>query len=174
MYPDRVSAQFGSVPPARGFSLVSAIFLLVILAALGVFMLSISTMQQTTSTQDLQGSKAYQAAKAGIEWGAYQIMTPENNSLPPAPVLARFSCPTPPAAPTTTPLPALGGALTGFTVNVACSASDFVEGGNTIRVYQLTSTATFGTAPATSFVSRSMTASINTCRLGIVAGGAPC
>lgn len=174
MYPERLSGKSKGTPPQRGFSLVSAIFLLVILSALGVFMLSISTMQQTTSTQDLQGSKAYQAAKAGIEWGAYQVMTPENNSLPPAPVLARFACPTPPAAPVNTALPALGGALTGFTVNVSCSASDFFEGGNTLRVYQLTSTATFGTVATPSFISRSITASINTCRLGLVAGGAPC
>ena len=80
-----------SYPLQRGFSLVAAIFLLVILSALGVFMLSISTMQQTTSTQDLLGSQAYQAAKAGIEWGAYQVMTPENNN-PPAGGSARYAC----------------------------------------------------------------------------------
>jgi MSHA biogenesis protein MshP len=152
----------------RGFSLVAAIFLLVILSALGVFMLSISTMQQTTSTQDLQGSKAYQAAKAGIEWGAYKILTPEN-SISPSPIIAPYVCP----APAT--IPALGGALLGFTVTVGCtSVASYTESGNTVRVYQLTSLASFGTAPATNYVERSMTAVINTCRLGIVAGGAPC
>lgn len=157
MFPKQRSPKSASGLSQRGFSLISAIFLLVILTALGVFMLSMSTMQQTTSTQDMQGSKAYQAAKTGIEWGAYQILTPA----------AFFACPGP------TVLPALGGALAGFTVTVVCSsgASDFVEGGNTVRIYQLTSTATFGTLPSPNFISRSMTASINACRLGLASPG---
>lgn len=153
---------------ASGFSLVSAIFLLVILSALGVFMLSISTMQQTTSMQDFQGSKAYQAAKAGLEWGAYQIMTPEN-SISPSPIVAPYACPI------ATPMPLFGGALKDFVVTVGCTLSPaFIEGGNSVRVYQLTSTARFGTAPAVNYVERSITSTINTCRLGIAAGGAPC
>ena len=157
MSPKQRSPKSVSVLLQRGFSLISAIFLLVILTALGVFMLSMSTMQQTTSTQDMQGSKAYQAAKTGIEWGAYQILTPA----------ALFACPGP------TVLPALSGALAGFTVTVVCTsgASDFVEGGNTVRVYQLTSTATFGIFPNPNFISRSMTASINACRLGVMPPG---
>jgi MSHA biogenesis protein MshP len=151
----------------RGFSLVAAIFLLVILSALGVFMLSMSTVQQTTSAQDLQGSKAYQAAKAGIEWGAYRILTPENSIT--GSIVAPYDCLA--AAPS----PTFAGALTGFSVGVSCTpASVFIEGGNTMRVYQLTAVATFGTSPASNFISRSITATINTCRLGTVAGGAPC
>ncbi|MFZ6750723.1 pilus assembly PilX family protein [Undibacterium sp. Ren11W] len=144
----------------RGFSLISAIFLLVVLTALGVFMLSMSTMQQTTSTQDMQGSKAYQAAKAGIEWGAYQILTPVNLT----------------ACPGVTVLPTLGGALAGFAVTVSCSSADFVEGGNTVRVYQLTSSAVFGTFSSPNFISRSMSATINACRTGVAPGplGGPC
>lgn len=143
----------------KAFSLVSAIFLLVILSALGVFMLSISTMQQTTSTQDVQGSHAYQAAKTGLEWGAYQVMTPENNNPPAGGVATvRFTC----AA--LAPLPALGGSLSNFTVTVTCNNADFTEGGNTVRVYQLTSTASFGVAGQTSYIERRLTASINTCR----------
>lgn len=164
MFHKLVSARFALSPQGRGFSLVSAIFLLVILSALGVFMLSVSTMQQTTSTQDLQGSKAYQAAKAGIEWGAYQILTPENTASA-----------TPYVCLASKVIPALGGALQGFTVTVGCTpVVAFIEGGNTVRAYQLTSTATLGTAPASNFVSRAMTVNINTCRIGIVAGGAPC
>jgi len=57
-----------------GFSLITAIFLLVILAALGAFILTISGTQQTSSALDVQGSSAYQAARAGIEWGSYQVL----------------------------------------------------------------------------------------------------
>jgi len=53
----------------RGFSVIAAIFLLVVLAALGAFMLTFSTVQQTTGTQDLQGARGYQAARSGVEWG---------------------------------------------------------------------------------------------------------
>ena len=151
-----------SAPLQRGFSLVSAIFLLVILSALGVFMLSISTMQQTTSTQDMQGSHAYQAAKTGLEWGAYQIMNPENNN-PPAGGVARYVCG---AAKVFNPATAsaLGGSLNTYKVTVDCSSADFVEGGNTVRVYQLTSTASFGVVGSSSYIERRLTASINTCR----------
>ncbi len=57
---------------AQGFSLISAIFLLVVLAALGVAMVTISTVQHQSSALDVQGSRAYQAARAGIEWGVFQ------------------------------------------------------------------------------------------------------
>jgi MSHA biogenesis protein MshP len=56
----------------RGFSLISAIFLLVVLAALGAAMLTISTVHQASSALDVQGARAYQAARAGINWGLYQ------------------------------------------------------------------------------------------------------
>jgi MSHA biogenesis protein MshP len=151
MCPKPSIIKFSLKQRARGFSLVAAIFLLVIMSALGAFMLSISTMQQTTSTQDLQGSKAYQAAKAGIEWGAYQTLTSAT----------LYTCIG------SKVLPALGGALKDFTVTVNCTSSDFIEAGNTVRVYQFTSTAVFGAFPSPNFISRSMSASINVCRIGM-------
>ena len=56
----------------RGFSLVTAIFLLVVLAALAAVMVNISTFQQTESALDVQGARAEQAARAGLEWGVYR------------------------------------------------------------------------------------------------------
>jgi MSHA biogenesis protein MshP len=52
-----------------GFAALAAIFLMVVLGALGAFMLSFSTIQHSTSAQDIQGSRAYWAARAGLEWG---------------------------------------------------------------------------------------------------------
>lgn len=57
----------------HGFSIVSAIFILVVLAALGAFIVNISTTQQIGSALDIQGARAYQAARSGIEWGVYQV-----------------------------------------------------------------------------------------------------
>ena len=135
----------------RGFAIVSAIFLLVVLSALGAFMVTFSTVQHTSSAQDVQGTRAYQAARAGIEWGAYQIL--RNTSC------AASTSLTPPAA-----------SLTGFGVKVQCVPTAYTEVANTITVYQLTSTASFGTAGSTNYVERQLSAAINTCRIG----GVPC
>ena len=154
MSPERVADRAARIRQ-RGFSLVSAIFLLVVLAGLGGFMVSLSTMQQTTSALDVQGSRAYQAARAGIEWGAFRVMAPENAR----PFGAHYVCPVAQAS-----MPALAGALSGFAVRLDCVGTVYAEGSNVITAYQLTSTATFGTAPSTDYVERRMRASIITCR----------
>lgn len=86
-----------------GVGLVTAIFLLVVLAGLGVAMVSLYTSQQTAAALDVQGARAYQAARAGLEWGMFQQMR-------------RGSC----AAETKLAMPA-GTSLTGFTVVVTCT-----------------------------------------------------
>jgi MSHA biogenesis protein MshP len=53
----------------QGFTLVTAIFSLVVLAGLGAFMTTISLNQQIGSTLDFIGAKAYKAARSGTEWG---------------------------------------------------------------------------------------------------------
>jgi MSHA biogenesis protein MshP len=86
-----------------GVGLVTAIFLLVVLAGLGVAMVGVYTSQQASAALDLQGARAYQAARAGLEWGMFQQM--RNNSC---------------AAQTVIPMPA-GTSLSGFTVVVTCT-----------------------------------------------------
>lgn len=58
----------------RGASLITAIFLLVVLAGLGVAMVSLSSSQQKSSAMDVLGSRAYLAARAGAEWGVFQAL----------------------------------------------------------------------------------------------------
>ena len=70
----------------RGFSLVSAIFLLVALAALGAAMVTFSTVQNQSQAMDAMGSRAYEAANAGIEWAAYNIATSPGVAKAAAPV----------------------------------------------------------------------------------------
>lgn len=57
-----------------GFALILALFLLVSLTAIGAYMLTVSTGQLEAGVQDEQANRAYQAARAGIEWGAFQIL----------------------------------------------------------------------------------------------------
>lgn len=79
-----------------GFAILSAIFILVVLAVLGAFILSISSNQQIGSALDVQGVRAYQAARAGIEWGLFQqrqagVACPAANFVPAGPSFAGFT-----------------------------------------------------------------------------------
>jgi MSHA biogenesis protein MshP len=57
-----------------GMSLVTAVFLLVVLASVGALMFSLSGVQQTESALDIQGTRAYHAARSGLEYGAAQAI----------------------------------------------------------------------------------------------------
>ncbi len=129
-----------------GFSLISAIFLLVVIAALGLFTVTISTTQQHSSAMDVLGSRAYQAAKAGIEWGVYQLTVPA--------VPATCATLTQPIMPADTQLSL-------FTVTVVCNATAWTEGTASFSVYQLTSTAKTGVVGSLGYFERQLTATVS-------------
>lgn len=56
---------------SAGVALVTAIFLLVVLSGLAVAVVSLTTSQQSAAAQDEQSARAYQAARAGIEWALF-------------------------------------------------------------------------------------------------------
>ena len=127
----------------RGFSLVTAIFLLVVIAALGAFAVTISTAQQQSSSLDVLGVRAYHAARAGIEWGAYQVI-----SSP-----AGIACPVAGAS-NPVAMPA-GPTLSGFVVDVSCwSFAPVSEAGANVTMYRLQSTATQGAVATPTYVER--------------------
>ncbi len=140
----------------RGFSLVTGIFLLVILAALGAFLVSVSGLFHFSATADLQGARAYQAARAGIEWGAFSTMTP------PAPALA-------PACFGATNITFASTTLSDFTTTVTCAAFPFTEAGVPVTSYQIIATACNqpvagacpNNAPGTSYVERQLQATLS-------------
>lgn len=132
----------------QGFLLPAAIFILVILAALGAYALNITSVQQSTSTQDVQGSRAYQAARAGVEWAAYQVLTPGTTAL--------ANCP---ASPTTI-------TIDNFSVAVSCTRSaDYFEQGadHTIAMYDIVATASFGTVGALNYIERQVQLTLSKC-----------
>jgi len=142
----------------RGFNIVTAIFLIVVLALLGVYIVSVSGLQQTGARLDLQGVRGYQAARAGIEWAAFMVLDP-NNALNPATCGTAFvACPASPTA-----LPALAGSLSPFTVTVTCIATAATEGNREIRVFAITSKATTGTAGTTGYINRELQATLSKC-----------
>lgn len=126
-----------SRPRQTGFAAIAAIFLVVVLAALGAFMWHMGVTQQLTATQDVQGSRAYWAARAGAEWGLTRVNT-----------LA--SCP---AASTSL-------TIDGFAVTVTCSVASYTEATRTVALYQLRSVASTGTLGTISYVERSVSASM--------------
>ena len=137
---------FSTVGRARliesGFVLPAAIFLLVILGALGAYMVSLSRTSHISSALDIQGGRAYQAARAGIEWGAWQVVDPQAIQTSPTP------CPASPTALT------LSGTLAAFTVNVSCARTLATDGADSVAIYQITSTATAGVAGEVDYVER--------------------
>lgn len=133
-----------------GFAAIAAIFLVVILAALGAFMVTFSNTQQLTSAQDIQGSRAYWAARAGLEWGIGSVVA----SGPP---------PDCPAASGTSSGKTLSTTFDGgFTVTVYCNRADYSEASATISIYQFRSVAstTGGTAGSIGYIERSISASM--------------
>src|SRR6185369_891014 len=73
-----------SLRRGRGFALMLAVFLIVTLAAIGVYVLTVSTGQVAAASQDEQATRAYQAARAGIERGIYQVLISSNCAVPPS------------------------------------------------------------------------------------------
>ena len=112
----------GTLRSARGFSLVSAVFLLVVLSLLGTMMVSLSTTQQYTVAYALQGARAYHAAHSGLEWGI-------GRAVGPAGICGAANI-------------VLGGELGNFQVAVTCSATNHSEHGDSFSIYTIVSTAT--------------------------------
>lgn len=112
----------------RGFTMMSMLFILVALAALGVALASLSQRQQLGSAGELAAAKAYQAALAGLEWGSYQVLP-----LPGQPACFATKSFT------------LPDQLADFTVTVSCtrtpSSGTLTDGGASLAFYVLVATA---------------------------------
>lgn len=124
----------------RGISLIPALFLLVVLAGLGIIAVRLSAVQQQTVVLAMQGARAFSAARAGIDWSAYQA-------------LVNGSC-------TTGTVTLAEGGLSGFTVDTSCTVSSHAEGPNTTRVYVIDAFARAGEYGMPDYVSRRVRSTI--------------
>lgn len=124
----------------HGFSIVTAVFLVVVLALLGAFIVSVTGLQQSSQSLDLQGVRAYQAARAGIEWGAHQTLDPNNDIN--AGSCAAPDMPACPGAGGITELAAgtLAGSLSTFSVTIGCTRTATTEGNRNIWTYEVVAT----------------------------------
>ena len=109
----------------RGFGAIAAIVILVILAALAAAIVAINTSQQISAAQDVLSARAWQAARAGNEWGLYQALKGSWTSCTGANQSLDLT------------------ADTGFHVTVSCDSWAYNEGESapgtvqTVRVYRI-------------------------------------
>jgi MSHA biogenesis protein MshP len=101
----------------RGFGAIAAIMVLVILAALAAAIVSLGTTQQASSALDVMSTRAWQAARAGNEYGLFRALSTTT------PADAWKTCA---AAGDSTTLDLT--ADTGFHVTVTCSSWLYNEG----------------------------------------------
>ena len=140
MHPEHPCPQFVSrkTPSESGFSILIALFIIVVLGALAALVIEISGAGQTAPTLVLLEARAFAAAQSGAGWGAYEAVT-------------NHSCPA------TTTLPFTANGLSGFSVTVSCSSTAHTEHGTTFNVYVIqadASNGTFGQTP--DFVQRNI------------------
>ena len=134
----------------KGFLVMAAVFLLVVVAAYIAYLGTQSNVQQSTTILDVQSARALQAARAGIEWGAFQVLRNNTGCGPgPFPGTLTFA----------------GTTLSDFSAVVTCTASGSIsEGGNAVTVYQITSTgcnaATCPGTPTSVYAERQLTVTI--------------
>jgi len=130
----------------RGVALVSAIFLLVVLAALGAYMVTVSGVQQTTVSRGLLNARVYYAARAGLEWGIHRAVAP--------PSYGGGQCSA------SNPSFTIDGAgLSDIQLAVNCSSNEYIPGTDT-RIYTITSTASHSTAGTVDYAERKLEATV--------------
>ncbi|MBW2186221.1 MAG: pilus assembly protein MshP [Deltaproteobacteria bacterium] len=121
----------------NGFTIVQAIFILVVLALLGTFMVSLSTIQQATTTQAILQARVYQAARAGLEWEISQVVNAGSCTN------ATFD-------------------VDGYTVVATCVLSgNYTEAATTYGVYQLKAVAAYADISSPDYVSRTLKVTIH-------------
>lgn len=123
-----------------GISLVPALFLLIVLAALGAVAVKLTAVQNQTVVLAMQSARAFAAARAGVDWSAYQA-------------LVNGSC-----GASTLVLTEAG--LNGFSVDTICSVTTHAEGPLTVSVYTIEAFARAGAYGTPDYVSRRIRSTI--------------
>ncbi len=111
--------------PQAGFSLISAVFLIVVVSAAAAAMLGMVGAERRSATLGLLGSRALQAARAGIEWATAKAV-----SNPAACPAGTFNL--------------SQGSLNGFQVTVTCTRTQHDENGSPWSTFRLRSDAQRG------------------------------
>jgi MSHA biogenesis protein MshP len=154
----------GSRHSQSAFAFITALFLLVVLAAFAAFVVGIIANASATSVLAVQGVRGWEAARAGIAWGNYQIKRePAGGTAGTTTLPACFG------SPATVTLPAAFG---DFQVSVICqrfpatgTVPDYhEEGRRRVAVFVITATATSGVPGASDYIERQLEARVEKCK----------
>ena len=126
----------------RGFTLMSAIFLVVIVAMIAGYAVSIGNAQRTGGVLGLLGARAACAAQSGLDWAV-------------ATVTATHACTV--AGTRFTPT---GPGLEGYAVGVDCTAVPVTEGATTYTMFTLDVVAQHGSEGSEDFAHRRVSAQV--------------
>ena len=107
----------------RGVNLVAALFVLIVLAGLAAFIVTLAGVQHQTSALAAQSARAWYAAQGGLELAAYQSLDNQQ-------------CQTPSET------------IEGLEVSTSCESSSHQEGGTEVLIFELTATAEGGSTEA--------------------------
>lgn len=124
----------------QGFGLVAALFVIIVITLVIAAMARLSTTQHGSNSLALQQARAYQAARAGLEWGISRAAN-------------AGSC-------INGGVSMAGGGLSEFTVSLTCSSTSHTdEDGSSLTIYRLTAQAQNGSAGSRpDYAFRSLTA----------------
>ncbi|MFW6414856.1 MAG: hypothetical protein ACOCZ2_00945 [Thermodesulfobacteriota bacterium] len=124
-----------------GFTLVQAIFIIVVLGLLGGVMVKMFGVQSRTTTLSHQGIRAYYATKSALEWGTNQTLSDND-------------C--------TTVNNAGGWRIGKFNVGVNCTNQTYHVGKDKVNWFRLTANATsrYAGPESPDYVSRTLTMQI--------------
>jgi len=120
----------------RGFALIAALFLVIVVALLGIMAVRIGISQQHATNVQLLTARATAAATSGLEYGLARA--------------ALGKC-------AATPL-----SLSGFSVQVKCVGSVYVVDAVPYSVFRITATASFGAYGTAQFVQRRVERTLST------------
>ena len=118
-------------PRQTGFALVAAMFVMIIIAMVVLAMMRLAGNQHGTNSLAIQQARAYQAARAGLEWGINQAVN-----------AGTCAAGTPSLA---------GGNLSEFTVVVECNEPSHTpdqytdDDGSVVQIFRFTASAQNGT-----------------------------
>lgn len=113
-----------------GFSVPAALFIVLVLAGLAAFLVTIGSGQQLGHAQDVIGSRVLQAARTGTEWGIRQILSESTGSF-------QTNCAAGVSSAVLNNLPGLDG----LRIQVQCSSVNYPAGDPPLRSYLVTATA---------------------------------
>ena len=120
----------------NGFTLVSALFLLVVVAALALSLSRVMVGARVGTSREILTTRAYYAARSGLD---YAVAT----------IVSSAACPGNPPA------------IEGFAVTIdSCSMTPVLEGTTNYTVFDLQVTARSGSKSSSSLVRRTLRASV--------------